>query len=170
VLHQLRTGLNAPPTTSVGRLFDAVASLVDACQEARYEGEAAIALEGLAGGRDAFAYPLELGDGEPAVIATAPVIAAIVRDLGAGAPPAEVAARLHATVAAMALEAARRVRAQSGLTTVALSGGVFQNVRLLDLTTRCLGEDGFTVLTHRLVPPNDGGLALGQAAITAAAG
>jgi len=142
---------------------------VGVCQQARYEGEAASALEGLAGRLDAVPYPVELGAGEPAVIASAPVIAAVVEDVRADAGAELIAARLHATVAEFAAAAARHARERLGLTTVALSGGVFQNVRLLELTVGLLSDDGFAVLTHRLVPPNDGGLALGQAAIAAAA-
>ena len=112
---------------------------------------------------------MQLGGGEPAVIATAPVIAAVVDEVRAGASAELIAARLHATVAELACAAALQGCERLGLTTVALSGGVFQNVRLLKLTTRLLNGAGLTVLTHRLVPPNDGGLALGQAAIAAAA-
>jgi hydrogenase maturation protein HypF len=170
VLHQLEKGLNAPLTTSAGRLFDAVAALSGVCGQIRFEGEAAMLLEGLAS-EDAQAapYPLELdGDAEIAISACAPVIAGVVGDVRAGAPPQAIAARLHATLTQFALDAARLVRERHGLTTVALSGGVFQNVLLLRMTMRALREDGFDVLAHRLVPPNDGGLALGQVAVAAA--
>ncbi len=169
IRHQLETGLNAPPTTSVGRLFDAVAALAGVCMVARYEGEAATLLEGLAAGIDAPPYPIELAQGDPVVIAAAPIIAGVALDLRAGAAADHIAARLHASVAAAAAAGACAARERRGLTTAALSGGVFQNVRLLDLTTERLQADGFTVLAHGLVPPNDGGLALGQAAIAAAA-
>lgn len=170
VLHQLETRLNAPLTTSAGRLFDAVAALCGVCRQIRFEGEAAMLLEGLAGdGGAAPPYRLEIdAAAEPAVIACAPVIAGVVEDVRAGARPERIAARLHATLSQVALDAARLARERHGLTTVALSGGVFQNVLLLDMTSRALREDGFEVLAHRLVPPGDGGLALGQVAVAAA--
>jgi hydrogenase maturation protein HypF len=171
VLHQLERGLNAPLTTSAGRLFDAVAALSGVCRQIRFEGEAAMLLEGLASeAGEAEPYPLEFGDGggEIAILACAPVTAGVVGDMRAGAPRQAIAARLHATLAQFALGAARLARERHGLTTAALSGGVFQNVLLLEMTMRALREDGFEVLAHRLVPPNDGGLALGQVAVAAA--
>lgn len=172
VLHQLERGLNSPLTTSAGRLFDAIASLAGVCQENCFEGEAAMLLEGLAGDfhEAAHPYPVMLdAAAETAVVASGPVISGAVGDLRTGATPQQVAARLHATLALVALDAARLARERLGLTSVALSGGVFQNVLLLEMTSHALREDGFEVLAHRLVPPNDGGLALGQVAVAAGA-
>jgi len=162
---QLETGFNTVPTTSMGRLFDAVASLAGVRQEVSYEGQAAMELEALAGEPGGEAYRFALGDGDPLVADPAPVIRAVARDVRAGAGAAAVSARFHLAVADLVLAFAQR----EGLETVALTGGVFQNVLLLELACDRLRGAGFRVLTHRLVPPNDGGLALGQAAVAAAA-
>ena len=165
IARQLERGVNAPPTSSMGRLFDAVASLLGVRHRARYEAQAAIELETLAAPGEHEAYAVELGAGEPAVIDPAPLICAIVRDLEAGAAVAVIAARFHATVAAMIRRACERLRARTGLERVVLSGGVFQNVTLLTGARRALADAGFEVFSHHAVPPNDGGIALGQAAV-----
>ena len=168
VLHQLRTGLNAPPTTSMGRLFDAVASLAGLCQRSRFEGEAAMLLEGAASAAAAEPYRLELRGSGPIVLGPGPLLAAVVADVRAGVGSGTIAARFHAAIAQAVADVADAVRDAHGVDTVALTGGVFANVVLLDLTEAELGRRGLRVLTHRLVPPGDGGLALGQAAIAAA--
>ncbi|MET8153883.1 carbamoyltransferase HypF [Actinoplanes sp. NPDC049668] len=161
--HQLETGFGCVPTSSMGRLFDAVASLTGACHAVEYEAEAAIILEGLA----ASAGPV--GDGyrfgPPAD--PGPVIRAVAADVLAGVPAAVVAARFHAAVAILIADLAELGRERSGLDVVALGGGVFQNALLLDAARRALRERGFTVLLPRLLPPNDGGLALGQLVVGA---
>jgi hydrogenase maturation protein HypF len=164
VRHQLVTGFNALPTSSLGRLFDAVASLAGVRQHVTYEGQAAIELETLAGDRDAAGYHFGVGGQE---VDAAPVIAAVVADVRAGRPASLIAARFHTGVAEMLLEACRRLRQQTGLNAVALSGGVWQNATLLRLATSALLRAGFVVHQHRQAPANDGGLALGQAAIAA---
>lgn len=168
--HQVRTGLACVPTSSAGRLFDAVASLTGLRHEVTFEAQAATALEAAAvraPADDPVAYPLPLRAGAPAVLDCGPLVRAVVADVRAGVPADVVAARFHRGLAAGVVAAARAVAAASGLSTVALSGGVFCNAVLLPLTTRGLTEAGFTVLRHRRVPPNDGGLALGQAAVGA---
>jgi hydrogenase maturation protein HypF len=166
---QLERRLNAPPTSSMGRLFDAVAALVGVLQEVTYEAQAAIWLEARADPDERGAYPfaIERGATEAYLIDPAPLFAALLCDLRAGMTLPALAARFHNGVAQMVAEVCALARAETGLTTVALSGGVFQNSRLLGTVQQRLEHDGFTVLVHRLVPPNDGGLALGQAAVAA---
>jgi hydrogenase maturation protein HypF len=149
---------NAPLSSGMGRLFDAVAALLGVRTEVSYEGQAAIELEQLAGETAAAPYEWSFGDGTA-------LVRAVHDDLAAGRPRAEIAAAFHEAVAAGAADACERA-GEPG--TVALSGGTFQNLRLLSATTRELEERGFRVLAHRLVPPNDGGISYGQAAVAAA--
>ena len=141
----------------MGRLFDAVAALLGLREQVSYEGQAAIELEQLAGSLPAAPYPWRFGD------ATG-LVATCAAELHAGREAAEIAARFHETVAAGAAQACADA---GGPGTVVLSGGSFQNLRLLDSTRRRLEELGFRVLSHRLVPPNDGGVSYGQAAVAA---
>lgn len=164
---QLARGVNAPPTSSMGRLFDAVASAIGLRHIATYDAQPAIALEALADLSDGAAYPLDLSGADPIEIDPRPLWRALVADLLAGLAPSRIAGRFHRGVAGAMVEVAGRLRAREGLSTVALSGGVFQNVKLLGLCASALRREGFEVLIHRQVPPNDGGLALGQAAIGA---
>jgi hydrogenase maturation protein HypF len=166
---QLERDVNCVATSSVGRLFDAFAALIGVRQTVDYEAQAAIELETLcAQGVVDGGYAFELDDGVPLTFNAAPVLRELARDVLAGVPSPVLAARVHAAVADLVLAMSRRARAQTGLTRVGLSGGVFQNVRLLRACQVMLADDGFDVLTHRLVPPNDGGLALGQAAVCVA--
>jgi hydrogenase maturation protein HypF len=162
---QIPRGLGCIPTTSMGRLFDAVASLLGVCQEVTYEGQAAVELEHLArGGQPS---PLDFGvvDG---VMDPAPVIAGIVDGLRRGTPVADLATGFHHAVIRASVTAAASCARAAGISVIGLTGGVFAN-RILLQGIRCsLGEHGFEVLSHRIVPCNDGGLALGQAAIAAA--
>jgi len=161
-------GLNTIPTTSMGRLFDAASALAGVRQTATYEAQAAIEFEALVDGTEGYSYEFGLVDTDtPIILEPGPVIAGIVDDVRAGVPVGLIAARFHTAVATMIVEVAERVCARTGITTVGLSGGVFQNVTLTHAAATALGEKGFAVLTHRLVPPNDGGLALGQAVIAA---
>ncbi len=161
--HQLRTGLGCTPTSSMGRLFDAVSSLAGVRHVADYEGQAAIELEGCsrsveaAGGAYRFGEPMD----------ATPVIRAVANDVRTGVPSSLIGARFHTAVVDLVATVARGARAETGLSTVAMSGGVFQNALLLTGACRVLRRDGFTVLRHRVVPPNDGGLALGQLMIAA---
>ena len=148
---------NAPLSSGMGRLFDAVAALLGVREEVTYEGQAAIELEQLAG--DAKAEPWEWRFGDSLELVTKSHKA-----LKAGLPREEIAAAFHETVAAGAAAAC----AEAGGETVVLSGGTFQNLRLLASTRARLEAEGFRVLSHRLVPPNDGGIAYGQAAVAAA--
>ncbi len=166
---QLERRLNSPPTSSAGRLFDAVAALIGVRQVITYEAQAAIELEAICDEEEAGRYPFDIGSAgsAPIILDPAPMLAAIVRDLRAGVRRGAIAAKVHNTIAACIAEVSILLRARTGLTMVALSGGVFQNVFLLKRTRAQLQAAGFRVLVHRAVPPNDGGLALGQAAIGA---
>jgi hydrogenase maturation protein HypF len=150
--------VNAPLSSGMGRLFDAVAALLGLRAEVTYEGQAAIELEQLAGDTAAEPYAWRFGDG-------AALVRAAHDDLAAGRSPAEIAAAFHEAVAAGAAQACAEA---GGPRTVVLSGGSFQNLRLLASTRRRLEELGLEVLSHRLVPPNDGGISYGQAAVAAA--
>ena len=152
-------------TSSSGRLFDAVAALVGLGSEVTFEGQAAIALESAAHPGVEDRYPFALEESEPMQLDMRPMIEEIVRDLTHTTPIGVISARFHNTMAAVILEVCRRIRKQENLARVCLSGGVFQNMYLLKHTARDLDKDGFQVFLHALVPPNDGGISLGQAAI-----
>lgn len=162
---QIPRGLGCVATTSMGRLFDAVASLLGVCQDVTYEGQAAVELEHLA--RRGTPVPLEftVTDG---VLDPAPVITGLVAGLRAGTPSADLAAGFHDAVIRATAEAATACARAAGISVIGLTGGVFANHLLVEGLRRMLAERGFEILTHRIVPCNDGGLALGQATIAAA--
>ncbi len=163
LIHQLETGLGCAPTSSMGRLFDTVASLVDVRQVVAYEAQAAIELEGMS--RDAtcgtatYQFAIDLTHA-PVVIDPTPVITAVIADTRSGVAAGVVGARFHRAVADLIVRLATTVVPDTP--TVALSGGVFQNAFLLHLAVSGLRAKGFDVITHSVVPPNDGGIALGQ--------
>jgi hydrogenase maturation protein HypF len=165
-----RSGTAAPATSSAGRLFDAVAAILGVRDTVNYEGQAAVELEQLADPGEAAAYPARVtrADGEPLRLSGADLVRAVVEDLSAGVAPALIAARFHNGLAAATVAACDALREETGLGTVALSGGVFQNMLLLERTVADLEARGFRVLTHSRVPPNDAGISLGQAAIAGA--
>lgn len=165
---QLAKGLNTIPTSSMGRLFDAVASLAGVRHEVTYEAQAAIEFEALLGPStgDGYRFGVEAAD-DLWEIESEPVLRGVVDDVRAGVSQGEIAARFHDGVISMIVEIAEMLRSAHGLGTVGLSGGVFQNARVAGGAAAALREVKFNVLTHRLVPPNDGGLALGQVAIAA---
>jgi hydrogenase maturation protein HypF len=159
--------LNAPLTSSAGRLFDAVAALVGLRAAANFEGQAAMELEAIAAGTaPAGAYPF--GSNSPE-IDTRPLIAAVAADVRRDVLPAFIARRFHTTVVDLIAATCDRIRSETGLSVVALSGGCFQNAILLGESVERLTQDGFRVNRHRLVPPGDGGLCLGQLVVAAAA-
>ena len=168
VLAVAAAGVNAPLTSSAGRLFDAVSALVGIRDTARYEGQAAIELEQAADPGERHGYRAGITDGTPFVIAAGDLVRAVVDDLRAGVAAAVISARFHHGMASATVAACERARATTGLTTVALSGGVFQNVLLTRLVGAGLDAAGFTVLTHHRVPANDGGISLGQVTVAAA--
>jgi len=164
---QLESGTGCVPCSSMGRLFDAVASLLDVRHRIDYEGQAAIELEALAetaDGTDGLVPSLPLTVRADGVIDPATMVQTLVSALYAGTPTAVLAAAFHHAVADAVAEAVARVAGSVRL--VGLTGGVFQNVLLLHACRNRLEKNGFEVLTHRIVPPNDGGLALGQAAVS----
>lgn len=152
---QLERNLNVVQTSSMGRLFDAVAALIGVRQSVSYEAQAAIEMEVIASKTDEF-YPFEtLRD----------LLSAIVHDLQNSVPKSEIAGKFHTTIAQHIFKTSQILRHEHGLSQFVLSGGVFQNVRLLTQTTQLLEANEFDVFVHRLVPANDGGLSLGQAMI-----
>ncbi|MFE3493359.1 carbamoyltransferase HypF [Streptomyces sp. NPDC059169] len=172
---QLTQGLNCVPTSSMGRLFDAVSSLAGICHRAGYEAQAAIELEAAALsalGDDAGSYHLAPGGpgadpDAPLTADPAPLIAAVVDDVRRGTAAPLIAVRFHHAVARLVHTACTTARERHGLETVALTGGVFANALLSSACARALRQDGFTVLRHHRIPPNDGGLALGQLVVAA---
>jgi hydrogenase maturation protein HypF len=158
-----RSGLASPVTTSMGRLFDAVSALCGVRAAVNYEGQAAAELEGVADRSERGAYPLPLVEGDGLLLDARETVLAVTRD----SDPALVSARFHNAVAAAAAEACARVAGAHGLDTVVLSGGVFQNRLLLERTAAGLERDGLRVLVPRRLPPNDGGISYGQAAVAA---
>ncbi len=192
VRQQIERGINAPQTSSMGRLFDAVAALIGVRETVNYEAQAAIELEHLVIEDMEASYEFEIqnpilseakgskfeprhgasnfefGISNSSVIDPAPVIRAIVADVRNRVPPWVIATKFHNGVAAMVRQVCQLSRERFGLTRVALSGGVWQNMTLLTRTLSLLSQDGFTVYTHHRVPANDGGLALGQAIVASA--
>jgi hydrogenase maturation protein HypF len=168
---QLERRLNCPQTSSMGRLFDAVSALLGICSHASYEAQAAIELEAVAAeaadrASDVTPYPFRVAQaGGRHVVRVEAMFEAIVADLERGMSRAEIALRFHETVALMIVGLCEAIAERSGLRVVALSGGCYQNRILLQLAVPRLEKAGFEVLLHRQVPCNDGGLALGQAAI-----
>ncbi len=161
--------INSPLTSSAGRLFDAVAALIGVRDAVNYEGQAAIELEQLADVSERSSYPAAIGSRDRWLsMRGADLIAAAAEDLAAGVAAPLIAARFHNGVAAATVTMCARLRDQTGLTVVALSGGVFQNLLLTGRVATGLAESGFRVLLHSRVPCNDGGISLGQAAVAGA--
>ncbi len=166
----LKSGVNAIRSSSVGRVFDAVSSLLGVCHESGYEGQCAIELEAAAtqhaGETEPLAY--EISEREGRLTADlAPAVRDLVAKRDRGVPAVTLARRFHTTIAALIKEVCCKLRERTGINEVALSGGVFYNRILLTETTALLTDAGFQVFTNRAVPPGDGGLALGQAYIGA---
>ncbi len=172
---QLERQVNTPLTSSMGRLFDAVAALAGVRQQVNYEAQAAIELETQVDPGEESGYPVEIITHEqagkaPAKVLTVDVqslIQAVYNDVYTQTPVGVISARFHNSLARLTRAICDQLRQDTGVTTVALSGGVWQNMTLLTKAYAGLRQDGFTVLIHRQVPANDGGLSLGQAAIAA---
>ena len=169
LLSLLSRSIHSPLTSSMGRLFDAVAALCGLPAVISFEGQAAMALEfaaqevaGEVACRDD-AYPLPLSDAVPAVADWEPLVRAVLGDRAAGEPVGRISIRFHNALAELAVAVARRC----GCSQIVLTGGCFQNALLSDRVRSRLLESGFTVYTHRRVPPGDGGIALGQVAVAA---
>jgi len=161
IARMLERGINSPRTSSMGRLFDVIASLLDLRHRVTFEGQAAMALEFAARvSASAGRYEIPLrGEADGVAVADwSPLVGAVVRDVAAGVPPSAIAASFHDALATLIVAVAR----SAGRARVALAGGCFQNQLLLELATDRLREAGFEPLHHRRVPPNDGAIALGQ--------
>jgi hydrogenase maturation protein HypF len=178
VLEMLDCGAAVVHATGAGRWFDAIASILGVCDAVTYEGQAAIELEAAAASQgDVRGYPFTVessaadpGGGDlqhPFVVDLRPAVRAVALDAARREPAPLVSARFHATLAHAVVESCRRVRRAYGVRVVALSGGCFQNRRLTESARELLASEGFDVLVHRRVPPNDGGISLGQAAVAA---
>jgi hydrogenase maturation protein HypF len=158
--------INTPWTSSMGRLFDAISSLLSLRDEVHYEGQAAIELEMIADHEVEEEYPFHIyKDEKPMVIDPTEMIRGIVRNLMDGTSSSKISGKLHRTIAQLIVETCETIRSKERLNRVILSGGVFQNIFLLSLVTEGLKKSGFDVYTHHLVPTNDGGISLGQAVI-----
>jgi len=165
-LKMLERGINSPLTSSCGRLFDAVSALIGLRSSISYEGQAAIELEALAErGTASTPYPYLVQGADCHRVDFRPMFAAIGADLARGRGTADIARAFHLTIAKVILDLCGRIRGESGATRVVLSGGVFQNRILTEEAALLLTDAGFDIYCHRLVPPNDGGLALGQAVV-----
>jgi hydrogenase maturation protein HypF len=169
VVSMARSGTASPLTSSAGRLFDAVSALVCGRDAINYEGQAAIELEQLADPGERGAYAVPISASAPFQLQTNELVRAVVEDMAAGTGGDVVAARFHNGLAAAVVAACRRAREMTGgISTVALGGGVFQNLLLIERAAAGLEKDGFQALVPRDVPTNDGGISLGQAAVAGA--
>jgi hydrogenase maturation protein HypF len=170
IVTMIERGINTPRTSSAGRLFDAAASLCGLCHVASFEGQAAMCLESIAeSSDDPLVYPFAIDENNGAMtVDTRPLIRAVADDCGAGIAAMDVARRFHRSLAAIIAAVCVRTRDRTGLRRVALSGGVFLNRLLSGDVRSALTARGFDVYEHRVVPPGDGGLSLGQLAVAAA--
>lgn len=165
VVQMVSKGINAPLTSSLGRLFDGVAAIVGLRQTVAFEGQAAMELEMIADGNAQGSYPYQwTGDAlrqvDPSVI-----IKAIVEDILFGTPAFIISRRFHETMICLWSDLCKQIGDETSLARVVLSGGCFQNVLLLQGLTQALQKQGFNVYSHHLVPTNDGGISLGQAVV-----
>ena len=175
----LQRGINSPLTSSCGRLFDAVAALLNVRHNVSYDGQAAIELEALAETAEAILprapfskvehYPYIIVNNQeyPLQLDVSPIFAEILAEMQAGIPKPVIARRFHITISSALVDICLQIRKATDLNRVLLSGGVFQNRLLSEMVYTSLLSHKFEIFTHRLVPPNDGGIALGQAAIAA---
>ena len=170
IKRQIQAGLNSPLTSSMGRLFDAVSALIGIRGEIDYEGQAAVELEMIAyddkgkAGNKGYPYSIIEHDGV-SIIQLKELLSAIVEDLYQGVSKATISAKFHNTVVRMVCEMCQLIAERTGINQVALSGGVFQNRLLLRKVVSSLESANFSVLTHKQVPCNDGGISLGQSVI-----
>ncbi len=161
---QLERGVNLARTSSMGRLFDAAAALAGVRQRVNYEAQAAMEFEAALDGSEAGAYAFEIKND---IVEHKPAISALLEDIQKHVSIPVISARFHNGLAELVRKACAALRDESGINTVALSGGVWQNIALLERSVARLRADGFNVLLHRQVPANDGGLSLGQALVGA---
>ncbi|HUV51140.1 MAG TPA: carbamoyltransferase HypF [Anaerolineae bacterium] len=169
IVEMISKRINSPITSSLGRFFDGVAAIVGIRNTVFFEGQAAMELEMLADKKAKGIYSFEWASGEIHRIFLQPIISGIVNDMERGISPSTISGKFHNTIIALFSELCEVIRKENGLNRVALSGGVFQNSILLSGLIKGLKQRGFQVITHSLVPANDGGISLGQAMIAAAA-
>ncbi len=169
VVQMAEKRINAPPTSSLGRLFDGVAAILGLRANAAYEGQAAMELEMIADGREHGPYPFDWEEGPCRRLRVAPLIKALVTDIQDNVPAFIISRRFHETIVRMCAALCASIRGERRLNRVVLGGGCFQNVLLLEGLQQDLTAAGFEVFAPRRVPANDGGLALGQALVAAAA-
>ena len=165
VAEMIEKRVNSPETSSLGRLFDAVAAIAGIRQHVAYEGQAAMELEMAAGKLENERYEYDVLSENVLKIAPQSIIRGIVQDIDKGVRVSTISAKFHATLIRVFSQACHRLKRDTGINCVALSGGVFQNSILLTGLKDALETQGFDVLTHEKVPTNDGGIALGQAVI-----
>ena len=161
---QLEKKINTPMTSSMGRLFDAVSALAGVRQKVNYEGQAAIEFEAMADSSETGQYVFGVEAGRVRVRSA---VEALIKDVMAGIPTSKISARFHNGLAEAVRETVTKISRDTSLRSVVLSGGVWQNITLLQKTISLLSKDGFEIYIHREVPTNDGGLSLGQAYIAA---
>ncbi len=161
---QLEKMINAVPTSSMGRLFDAAAALIGIRQKVNYEGQAAIEMENMVDPDEIGYYPFDFSED---ILDPTPLWIGLINDIHQGLPIPKLAAKFHQSIANLNIQICNKLRADTGITTVALAGGVWQNKVLLQNTIKLLNNGQFTVLIHKQVPTNDGSVALGQASIAA---
>ena len=159
---QIDKRLNAPLTSSMGRLFDAAAALLGVRMVVNYEAQAAVELEFMVDPGEMGFYAFSLND---QVLDPAPMLKGMINDLRSGTTIPVIAARFHNSIADLMHRACLQIRSENDINEVALSGGVWQNKTLLERTFKKLEQDGFVIYLHSQVPANDGGISLGQAAI-----
>ena len=163
IIEALKKNINAPLSSSCGRLFDAVSALINLCTVSKFHAEAPMRLESIADITVQESYPFEISE----IVSFKPTISKIVDDLKHGVSLPVISAKFHNTVIGVMLAVAEKIRIKTGLNKVVLSGGSFQNAILLGKSELLLTQKGFEVFSHQLVPSNDGGIALGQLAIAA---
>jgi hydrogenase maturation protein HypF len=168
ITEMISQGVNSPPTSSLGRLFDGVAAICGIRSRVNYEGQAALELEMLAAETAESCYDYNWQTDDVMRIAPAPIIRGVVTDIQNRVPVAQISAKFHRTLIRLFADLCGAVRQDSGLNRVVLSGGCFQNATLLTGLIQALQENNFAVFTHEQVPANDGGIALGQALAAAA--
>ena len=166
----MERGINSPLTSSMGRLFDAIAALTGIRGEIDYEGQAAVELEmaayeeNYADNKESYPYHI-IEDKGIRIVQLGALLSAIIEELKQGTSPGRISVKFHNTVALMVAQMCRLIAEETGFNQVALSGGVFQNRLLLRKTVNLLEQSGFQVFTHKQAPCNDGGISLGQAVI-----
>jgi hydrogenase maturation protein HypF len=166
IVKMIEKGLNSPLTSSMGRLFDAVSSILSIRDKVNYEGQAAIELEMITTDENVDEYKFQISKEEkPMIIDPKEIIKGIVFDLLERISLSKISTKFHRTIARIIIETCQLIRHKEGLNHVVLSGGVFQNIFLLSLVIDGLRNLGFEVFTHHTVPTNDGGISLGQAVI-----